>query len=217
MAKQKKGVEPAALKAYRLGKKRASTKGGTKKSSAKKKSSGGTTQAGMFAKPMNVMAALFGVWAGYEYRDDARIVKLIKDQKMRYGVMGAVGLGLGGSKFIPVVSKWASKIPAPARAFAFGIGLGNGVALAQVVFPKLLPAPKAAANIGGNSALNYGQRMLPAPATTTTRPFTTERLENLKRQVNEAAASMNGRMPRGVMTGQRARSTMTGRFSNVWS
>ena len=230
MAKKKgprKGVEPPALKAYRLGKKNGKRSGGKRASGggAKKKKSGksrGVTQAAIISKPMNVAALAVGIWAGYEYRDDARLVKVLKNQKTRYAVMTAAGLTLGGSALIPVpaIRKIGAKIPEVGRAFLVGVGLGNGVALLQVTVPKLLPAPKAAANIGGDSSRNYGTRTIPGRSTSGGggAVATGARREELRQRIAEAQARMNGRMPNQVMTGnERATMTGRGRFSSVWS
>lgn len=228
----KKGVEPAALKAYRLGKKRGKSSGRRASSSGGKKSGGKKKASTVFASampqksPTNAVAALFGVWVATRYKDDGRLVKYIKDDKARYAVMMGAGLGLAGSTFVPVLPDYAKKLAPPVRAFALGFGLGSGMNLAEKVFPKLLPAPKTTAQVAIDKAAKDAKNgvaiqtkmgRLPSP-----------QVEQLREFIKSGEYRMNGRMPVGVMTGRRMvmtgagrRAVMTGprswRYAQPWA
>lgn len=223
MGKSRKGVEPAGLKAYRLGKKRAkssrrkSSGGTTAKKKSGKKRGGGVAMASMMpTKDIgNGIATIFGVWVATEYKDHPKLVQYIKDPKVRYAVIAGAGLGLAGATFIPVLPKWTAKATPMVRAFALGIGLGGGMSAAKVLFPKLLPAPKGTTTLTTKNGAVIQQpttRMgrLPSPA-----------VKRLREFIRDGEERMNGRMPRNVMTGRRGimtgrRGVMTGRYSDAF-
>lgn len=116
-------------------------KASTKKAGGRRRSSG-VTRAGI-GKPMNLLGLVGGAAIAWHYRDDARVVKVLKDPKTRYLVMAGAGLALGSG----MVAK-RLRMPEPLRFALLGAGVASAVAAVPVVFPKLLPAPRATNGMG---------------------------------------------------------------------
>lgn len=150
----------------------------TKRASGRRRRS--VTRAG-FGNVTNLLALAGGAAVAWHYRDDGRLVKLLKEPKTRYLVMSAVGLGLGSGM---VANRL--KMPEPLRMALIGAGVANAVAAVPVLFPKLLPAPKPATN--GIGRLTQEQM---------------QRLQQYVEQQKRGTALVNGTQGRGsVITGR---------------
>lgn len=170
-------------------KKRATPRRGTKKTASKRRRSSTVTKAGI-GKPLNLLAMAAGATLAWHYRDDARLVKVVKDPKTRYLAIGAAGLALGSG----MVAK-RLKMPEPLRFALLGAGVAGSVAAVPLLFPKLLPAPK----MQGAQAMGR---------------LTEAQLAELRQYVADQRAGMmgrgnviTGRMPVDVITGYQRRGT----------
>lgn len=168
-------------------KKRATPRRGTKKTASKRRRSGTVTKAGI-GKPLNLLAMAAGATLAWHYRDDARLVKVVKDPKTRYLAIGAAGLALGSG----MVAK-RLKMPEPLRFALLGAGVAGSVAAVPVLLPKLLPPPMQGAPMGR---------------------LTESQLAELRQYVADQRAAMTGRgnvitgrLPVDVITGRHTRGT----------
>lgn len=159
-------------------KKRATPRRGTKKTASKRRRSGTVTKAGI-GKPLNLLAMAAGATLAWHYRDDARLVKVVKDPKTRYLAIGAAGLALGSG----MVAK-RLKMPEPLRFALLGAGVAGSVAAVPVLLPKLLPPPMQGAPMGR---------------------LTESQLAELRQYVADQRAAMTGRG--NVITGRHSRGT----------
>ena len=170
------------------GRKSGKRAGTTKKAASKRRRP--VTQAGI-GKPLNLGALVLGAAVAWNYADDARLVKIVKDPKTRYLVMAGAGLALGSGM---VGGKL--KIPPAARFFLMGAGVAAGIKTVQVVLPKLLPAPQTGRPMGRLTEQQMSQL----------RDFVAKQ----RAAMNGRGNVMTGRLPGGpVMTGRN--NVMTGR------
>lgn len=151
-------------------------------------------------KPMNIAALVAGALIAWNYKDDARLVKYIKNDDKgsggnRYAAIAAVGLGLGAfASKIPGGGKVASKIKGPIQFFLLGAGVAGAAAAIPAFAPKLLPPPHM-------TGIGMGRATKAA-------------VNELKEWIDQVRPGMNGRAPRAILTGKRA-STLTGKRSST--